>query len=354
MQRDKRVRTHLKEGLTVLRRLLFLVVLGAILLDIWGILARKTVYGTENDPLLLKVGGFWNEPEDSMDVVAAGSSHLYCAMSPVVLYQQTGLRSYVLGTQQQPPLATYYYLKEAFRNQSPEVVIVEGYLFLSDHETVNPGVAHDAIDPFPASLNKLRLIRELEVEGSKETYYVNLLRFHDRWKELTQADFTFDSTGADDPLHGYMFFSGVGESDCRQVCYDGVSAVPLREENLQILLDIKALAEEKGARMLLLLVPFPTEEADRGKILTLTRFAGENGIDVLDMNTLVDAIGLDSSADFYDWSHLNVKGAEKVTGFLGGYLTERYGFVPGDAGDDAAWQADIIAYEQKKQSQSSG
>lgn len=336
-----------KKIITVLRRALFLLLAAVIMIRVSCVLARKSVYGTENDPILLKVGGFWNEPEDSLDVLAFGSSHMYCTLTPLYLYEQTGLRAYVLATQQQAPVATYYYVREALRTQQPDVIIVEAFMFASENKTVSTGVAHDSIDPYPDSWNKLMLIREMDQEDGKESYYVNLMKYHTRWKSLTQEDFTFDARGDTDPLRGYMFFSEVGESSSRQQTYD-VEPVAVQQEHLDYLLKIKALAEEQDAKMLLLFAPFPMNDAYRGKFLTLHQFAREHGIDTLDMNLEFDAIGFDGMTDFCDSSHLNVVGAEKATLHIGRFLTETYGMTPRQLGDEQDWLADIQTYYAKK------
>ena len=37
-----------------------------------------------------RVRGFYNEPEDSMDVMFYGTSHMYCTVSPLALWKDSG------------------------------------------------------------------------------------------------------------------------------------------------------------------------------------------------------------------------------------------------------------------------
>ena len=335
-----------KKFLTALRRTLFLLLTALILVRISHILVQKTVYGTQNDTILLKVGNFWDEPEDSYDVLAFGSSHMYCTLNPACLYEQTGLRSYVLATQQQPPIITYYYVREALKTQHPDVVIVEGNRFTHEDTPVNSGVAHDALAPYPMSLNKLQMIMQMRHEGSKEQYFVNLMLFHTRWKYLTEADFTFELRNKNDPLRGYMFFPQVGESSSCQQSYDALP-LPVAQAHLDYLLKIQALTEEHGAKMVLLFAPFPMDDTSRGKLLTLHQFAQEHGIEVLDMNLEFDAIGLNGATDYCDSSHLNINGAEKATSRIGTYLLENCGLSPRPT-DELEWLVSIQVYQAKK------
>ena len=68
---------------------------------------------------------FHNLPENTMDVIVLGSSHAQYSFSPAFFYQDTGLFSYVLGTQCQPLEVSYSMLKEALKTQSPKVIILE-------------------------------------------------------------------------------------------------------------------------------------------------------------------------------------------------------------------------------------
>lgn len=328
------------------RRILFLVVLGAILLYTSAVFERKTTTGAWN--YSIKVGGFRNEPEESFDVIGIGSSHMYCTLNPLALYEQTGLRSYVLATQQQPPIASYYYAKEAFRSQSPDVLIVEALMFAHTGEQVAEGVAHDAIDPFPNSLDKLMMILRMNQEDGKENYLLNFLKYHSRWKELTRADFDFSYRNRTDPYRGYVFLTSAGESTFSPISYDAVAPAALKQEHLQLLLELKALAEENGAKMLLLFAPFSMTDTHLGTFRALHDFAAENQIETLDLNLAVEGLSLDVGTDFYDAGHLNVYGSEKVSAWLGQYLIGKQWTAPSEGTDTDLWQEDLQVYQAAK------
>ena len=84
----------------------FLILVLALVFAAWQVFDRKLACRYTE-----KINGFFNEPAESMDVICYGSSRMYCTVDPLVLHAQTGLRSYVLATQQQPLAATYYYMK---------------------------------------------------------------------------------------------------------------------------------------------------------------------------------------------------------------------------------------------------
>ena len=152
-------------------------------------------------------GSVWNmylqEPEDSLDLLVFGSSLAYCDVVPSVIYEETGLTSFVMaGPSQRLPI-TYRYLLEACKTQSPKAVLIEATCLLlgrgDDSLKVN-------LTYMPWSLN--RLIPTFQ-EASREDWpglLFPLYAYHDRWDSLTLEDWRKGFGGYEpDPLAGYTF-----------------------------------------------------------------------------------------------------------------------------------------------------
>ena len=331
--------------LRILRRVAFFLVLIALLLHISRIFERKTLEGAWN--YTLKVGGFANEPRDSFQVLGFGSSHMYCTMNPLYIYEQTGVRSYVLATRQQPVEATYYYVKEAFETQSPDVVILELYSYLFDKIPATEGIAHDSIDPFPAGLNKMQLISEMDTEDGKENYYLNMIKYHTRWKELQKSDFIDSYREETDPMHGFVFLTETAPNENTQLDYTSIAETPLDSENLEYLRKTIDLIKENGSEVLLLLAPYEIQD-ESGCVKAVHRFAEEEHVALLDMNLCYQEIGLNNAKDFYDPRHLNVFGSEKASLYLMEYLQKHFSITERTVDDAAQWQEDLQEYHSQK------
>jgi len=319
----------------IFRSAVFFILCLALLLAAALVFDRKTACD-----YAVRVNGFYNEPEDSFEVLFYGSSHMYCTISPLELWQETGLRSYVLATQQQPLAATYYYMKDSLKTQSPKLMVLELYSADVPLERVEEGTLRDCVDPLPWSKNKVEMIKRLIPEGERGSYYFNFLKYHGRWKELSAQDFDFSYLEARDPYRGYIYFSPQREARCARLALDAVEAIPLPEENLEILRQMKVLAEENGAELLLLIAPYEAAAQDAGSIKSMHLFARENGLSLLDFNTLYDEIGFDGQKDFFDAGHLNTYGAGKATAYLGQYIRQQYGLEASPSAEDSRWQAD--------------
>lgn len=335
-----------KKTAVILRRVIFVVLLALALIFTAKVFERKTLYGEWN--YTFKIGGFSNLPENSVNVVGVGSSHMYCTLDPVHIYEQTGDSYYVLATQQQPVEATYYYVKEALEQQSPDVVIIEAYMFLQDTGAVDEGVAHDAIDPFPDNINKWKMIAEMNTEDAKENYYFNFIKYHTRWKELTNSDFDFRYEMQTDPLHGFVFLTDAKESTCTQLSYAGVEAKALTERNLTYLKRTVELIREHGSEPMVLLAPYNTAADDLAQIKTLSTFCHSEGIPFLDLNVEYNQLGIDNASDYYDGGHFNVYGAEKASRYIADFVDAHFELSEKNAEYDALWQEDIACYREKK------
>ncbi|MBR7075092.1 MAG: hypothetical protein IKI39_08300 [Oscillospiraceae bacterium] len=301
----------------------FLLLALCLVLTAWAVFDRKTsCWYTE------KVRGFYQESKQSMDVIGFGSSRMYCTLDPLVLHHKTGLRAYVLATQQQPLRATWYYMREALGRQSPRLLILEATMAFRPDSEITDAEIRDCLDPLPWSKNKLTLIRELVPAGQRAAYYFNFLKYHQRWKELSAKDFDFSYLGKRDVFRGYMYLTPERGADCRQQSYDSVEALSIPEENLALLREMAQLAEENGASLLLLAAPYEAVTDDLGYLRSLHAFCEAEGIAFLDLNLVYDELGIDNGKDFFDIGHFNVSGSTKATKYIADYISRNYALSP--------------------------
>ena len=87
---------------------------------------------------------------------------------------------------------------------------------------------------------------------------------------------------------------------------------------------IRRLCGESGAKLLLVSAPSPVNYNYK-KHNTIQAYADRYSIPYIDLNMKTEELGIDWEKDSMDkGDHLNVYGAEKVTGYLGRYLAEHY------------------------------
>lgn len=296
----------------------------------------------------LKIGGFYREDKNSIEVLGLGTSHMYCTLNPDALWHDTGIRSYVLASQQQPLDITYYYLKDALKRQSPSVVIVEAVMTTDDHKEITSAVIHDAVDWMRPGINRLSVIHKCAPIEDRPEYILPLIKYHSRWKDLAEEDSKFEFRTETDPFHGYVFLTDSSENHCRQISYSAVDAVPPDSDTANTLLSFRELAEKEGFQLLLLLAPYAEADENIAKLKGVSEFCAENRIDFLDLNTVYDSLGIDNNTDYYDSGHFNVYGSEKATDYIARYLSDHYHLI-GSAAEDPDWVSDYDYYLLQKE-----
>ena len=326
------------KGREMVRSLLFLLLAAALLLTCWIVFDRKSICD-----YTARIYGFFNEPEDSMDVLFFGSSHAYCTISPLKLWHETGLHSYLLATQSQPPAATLHYIKQSLEHQNPQLLVVEAFMFVLPPEERLEASLRDSIDPLPWRENKAELIQRLVAPEERSSYYFNFLKYHSRWKELSRRDLDFSYLNSRDGLRGYIYLTPSREAECYPLDYTHVQAEPLPEENAVFLEELLALARASNKELALFIAPMSGAEAYAGQFKTLHEYAEANGIPVLDFNEKFAELGFDCTEDFFDYDHLNATGASKATAALARWMEQNFHLVPRAGLEEDRWQADYNA-----------
>lgn len=111
--------------------------------------------------------GVLAEPEGSLDVIVLGDSEGHSAISPMVLWKEHGITSFVCSQSGQRAVEAYYMLKQVLSVQKPRVVILETDLFYHSREWQREW--------------------NLAIERMAR-YYFPIVQYHNRWKRLTYRD----------------------------------------------------------------------------------------------------------------------------------------------------------------------
>lgn len=282
---------------------------------------RKTYDGPVN--YMAKLNEFYSMKEDSLDYICVGSSHMYCTINPLEVWKETGAAGFVLATQQQPLMASYHYIKEAFKTQSPKYIILEGYM-VTREDTYDPAVLYDAIDPLKPSFNKFQMINNLVQYDQRPNYYLNILKYHTRWSQMTLAEVKSLFKKQVDTYKGYVPLQGdfVGENVIPD--YENTKDIQLSEFNLKVLNDIYELTTEHNAELILMFAPYDANNSELcEKIKAEINWAMQKNVTVLDYAQLLNTIGIDPESDYYDAGHLDISGAAKVSAHFAKFLSNQ-------------------------------
>lgn len=307
----------------LVKSILFLSLMGIVLFRVISILEGKW----EDGSYVMRM--FYEQPEDSVDVLILGSSHAGVDINPAVLWDEYGMASYVLWGSVQPFWNTYYYLLESLQYQEPELIVLEVYRAAETLEYMDPSRIAKNTFGMKASGNKVAAI---QASTSPEMYVDYLLQFpiwHTRYNEITQEDFTVYEDAAENGCTYKGLYDKIGLKTTEFTSLPDVSGIDgvgaMTEKSYEYLMKIIEVAEEERIPLFFIVSPYVgITENDKKIYNQVEQIARQNDILFVDFNERMTEIGLEAKTDFAETSHLNQLGQEKYTAYLGKMIKAQY------------------------------
>ena len=265
---------------------------------------------------------------DSVDVIFIGTSHQFCTINPDLLYEEYGINSFMLATSAQTIPMSYYATMEAIEFQHPQAIVLEALYCTNDFRTVTPEMSHTFFDGMPWCEAKKLAIEDLIEPNEQIYYYLNLGRYHSRWKELKEEDFQSNLTSP----RG-RFYSEEIRPNWEIPLISREEKEPMPEEMLKYLDKMVALCKENEVELILYVAPFNSlydDDSTREDLFRRQRifnwledYANANGLRYYNLFYEMDEIRLDGMTDYMDSQHFNCYGQDKVTRYMAekGYLS---------------------------------
>ncbi|MDE7260477.1 MAG: SGNH/GDSL hydrolase family protein [Oscillospiraceae bacterium] len=325
-----------------------LTVLGSLFL-LQRLLVPKYVDGVVEGAF---VAEYYREEKDH-DVIFVGDCEVYENFSPAVLWEEYGINSYIRGSAEQYIWQSYYLLEDTLRYETPRVVVfnIQSLQFSESQREAYNRMTLEGMEWSPAKVKAI--FASMKPEEQFLDYVFPILRYHSRWSELTASDVDYMFKSKPVSHNGYYMRVDVRPAE------NVPTGKPLADysfgENAWKYLDMMAdLCEENGIRLVLIKAPslypywYPQWEEQ------VEAYAAEKGLPYINFLDIQEETGIDYTTDTYDGGlHMNLSGAEKLSRYMGRYLTEEAG-VPdrrGEADLSARWAEKLAAYEAEKQYQ---
>lgn len=286
-------------------------------------------------------------------VIFIGDCEVYENYSPITLWENYGISSYIRGAPQQLIWQSYYMLEDTLKYETPELVV---FNVLSMRLDSPQSEAYNRLnlDGMRLSATKLRAAQASMTDGeSLLSYIFPLARYHDRWDELCSDDLRYFFSAKQTGHSGYFMQSAVKPVDVipegqpladyefSPVCYEYLDKMTAlcKANNIELVL-VKAPS----------IYPYWYPQWDE----QIKSYSAEHDLLYINFLEHVDEIGIDYTTDSFDAGlHLNVHGAEKLSDYLGGLLTAQFQLedMRSDEALCAAWAQKCADYYQMKQQQ---
>lgn len=314
------------------------------------VLLLQAVLMPKNIPEARLIGEYYANASGN-DVIFVGDCEVYENISPITLYEEFGIASWIRGSPQQTVWQSFYLVEETLRYESPKAIVfnVLAMKYDTPESTGNP-VRREAynritLDTMRWSGSKFRSIMASMTEAERKSlglagYLFPILRYHDRWSALTREDFDLRP----DPVShcGYLMATGVKP-------YEGFLPEPVPadfrfgQRSWEYLNKMVDLCREKGVQLVLLKTPslhpcwWPEWEEQ------IQSYAQEK--DLLYLRVDEEEAMIDWSTDTHDGGlHLNVYGAEKASRWLGNALKAALSLPDRREEESILWEERIKRY----------
>lgn len=287
------------------------------------------------------------------DVIFIGDCEVYENFSPVDLWQEYGINSYIRGSAQQLIWQSYYLLEDTLRYEKPQVVIFN-VLSMKYNEPQKEAYNRMTLEGMKWSAAKVADIRASMTEEEHFIDYVfPILRYHARWNELGADDLKYAFDSPKISHNGY--YMRVDVKPAQDVPEGKVLADYRFGENAWDYLErMTKLCKENDIELVLVkapsLYPYWYDEWEQ----QIEDYALANDLTYINYLEKLDEVGLDFNTDTYDGGlHLNLSGAKKVTSDLGAFLRAECN-VPDRRSEEELydrWEEKIAFYEKDRDGQ---
>lgn len=324
----------------LIKVLLFLCLLVLVIAGLYRILSWKDTSGD----YISMTEQLKNTGKNKIDVVFAGSSHVYRGVYPAVLWEDAGIAAFDLSNSEQDKETTYYGLKELLRKQSPQVVFVEMYgLMFDEHEKV--GDKYRNLLAFCPSVTAYEIAREGAEADELVDYLTRFPIIHTRYKELKKYDFLKNPVNA--YYRGEVVENGEESGSISAEVTACRETTEVSDSNRLFIDRLITLSKEENFTLVFFMTPYEESLEERRIENGAREYIEEQGFDYIDLKEHLTEMDFVPEEDLGDVWHCSLSGAKKVTEYLEGYLLEHY-TLTNHQGDSAfsQWEKDAQHYHQ--------
>lgn len=276
----------------------------------------------------IQLSDFYDLEENTVDVLCIGSSHVYYSIHTCRLYDRCGIASYLLASPGQPVWISYYFLEEALKTQSPQLVIFDVCTLYRKEK--NAGSASwPALISMKPSVQKWNAIRAVNLEGKQLDSvgaFFSFPYYHTRYTELDRQDYENTERIR---YNGYFpSFERISESELAEwehADWDNSGrAEPVSERTETYFRRLIELCRDQEIPLLLVNAPYLNQTEEKQMAYNYVgMIAKEYGVPFLDGN-YIEEIQINPEKDLLEASHLNYYGSIKYTDYLAQWLVNHY------------------------------
>lgn len=272
--------------------------------------------------LFISNESFYRLKDNTADVMFFGSSNAYTNVNPAQLYDEHGIAADILAGSGQNIWNSYYYLEEAYKTQSPQVVVLEIY---NSYRTYEYDELPNAITNTLGIRSPLTRFAAIKASVPPQQVVDLMLGwpvYHSRYREIGKdigAFFDADDSNGAIVLGQYPVFLSYNFDSPKKD--DNILPIPLKTK--EYIEKFVALAKSHGSKVILIKTPCVLPLEATGVFNAVgEQFKNDPDVSFLNLNDYAEQMGFNYATDLQDIVHCNMMGNRKITAFLGNWLSQ--------------------------------
>lgn len=271
------------------------------------------------------ISGFYSLPKNSIDLLFLGDSSIYKSISPMEVYEKSGIVSYNYSVSSARIYTFYYLLQDVLKYQKPKIVMIDPLTLFYDEKEIEPE-RRKSFDYMRFGKAKWNMINADVYENEtfdKLSYVFPIFRYHDRYNKINSKEIKNTFAAQTSPTRGFVVSSRVSPN------YNGFKymtpngeTVKMKDYTVKYLDLFIELCKNNNIKLIVVGVP-DTRAWNYEKNEYLKNYLLERKVEYLDLNN--ESVGINWLEDTEDGGmHFNILGAEKITSYITQYLVKNY------------------------------
>ena len=311
---------------------IFIVILGIILLT-YSLIHVTYMHRGYNI-----LNGFYALPKNSIDVAVVGTSVTFTSFLPLDAWHNYGITSYNYCTNVQFQNSIKYSIRDIERTQNPKLILIDIFPFIYNHNAQNTDWKIDQkelyikynIDSRKYHLDRINLISEIikDKKGYVSLndflyYFFDIVRYH-----TNDINIDHFNNSMKDINRGYQHFRHVDKQyliNSDELVQNNNKTSKINEKDEFYLKELIDYSKKSEAEILFYCPPicFYDEKSIEQKNYIVEYINNSNCI-CIDLSDKMDELLMIYTMDYWNATHFDVLGAEKITKYLCEYIQKNY------------------------------
>ncbi len=285
------------------------------------------------------LNGFYALPKNSIDVAIVGTSVTFTSFIPLDAFHDYGISAYNYCTNVQFENSIKYSIKDIERTQKPKIYLIDIFPFLYNHngqntewkETQKELYIKYNLDSRRYHFDRLSLVNEILKDKNNNSsineflyYFFDIVRYHSNEINIDQYD-----NSTKDINRGYQHFRHVDKPyliNLKDIVNDNDSKTSkINERDEFYLKELVELSKISDSEFIFFCPPvyFYDEKNIRQKNYVV-EYLNSNNCICLDLSTKKKEMIMMYNMDYWNETHFDALGAEKITKYLCNYIKKNY------------------------------